>query len=243
LLPLQSLLIHMPRPDAPDALSPVCPVGNGADTPNGATEYLVPLVGTLNPRFDGTHSLWLVASTWSTPAASRVLTVQVRQYPYSGGAVQSFNMTRTITPNTDLTGTLQYVDLGPITLPLNDIPPGSTDAYFAVTVTSSVTADRFLDVLFLDTQGSLVHLDIGAGSIFNNIWIDQPDSSRNLGRILGSDADKDRAFSITQYAAKVSGAGLAVYPDMNNRVLLYAAQGVPSASANYPPEWWTERLA
>lgn len=243
LLPLQSLLIHMPRPDAPDALSPVCPVGNGADTPNGATEYLVPPVGTLQPRFDGTHSLWLVASTWSTPAAPRVLTVQVRQYPYSGGAVQSLNMTRTITPNTDLTGTLQYVDLGPITLPLNDIPPGSTDAYFAVTVTSSVTADRFLDVLFLDTQGSLVFLDIGAGSIFNNIWIDQPDSSRNLGRILGSDADKDRAFSITQYAAKVSGAGLAVYPDMNNRVLLYAAQGVPSASANYPPEWWTERLS
>jgi hypothetical protein len=247
LLPLQSVLLHMPQPTAPDALSPVCGVGNGADTPNGATEYLVPQIGILQPRFDGSYSLMLVVGTWSSPASSRTITVQVRQYPYSGGTAATLNISRTITPNVDLVsggaGTLQYVDLGPVTLPLNDLPPGSTDAYFAVTVTSTITADRYLDLLLLDTQGSTVLVDVGSSTIYNNVWLDQPSSSRNLGRILGSDADKDRAFSLTQYASKMSGGPLAVYPDMNNRILLYSAQGAVSASASYPPEWYTERLS
>jgi hypothetical protein len=243
ILAMQSLLVHMPAASAPDALSPVCVVGNGNDTPNGGTEYLVPVVGALNPRFDGCYSVYVVVKTWNTPSAARTITVQLRQYPFTAGTAVTQNVVRTLTPNTDLTGTLQYVDMGPVTLPLADIPPGSLSPYFALTVTSTNTSDRYYDVLFLDTQGQLWLLDVGGASIFKNIWLDQPDSSRGLGRVLGSDVDRDRAVSATQYLTRASGGPLAVYPGRNNRLLAYSAQGCPGVTAFYPPQWWSERLS
>lgn len=243
LLPLQSLLVHAPPRDAPDLYNPLCPVGNGADTPNGATEYLIPDLGNLNARYDGTYTMFLVASTFSAPSSSRNLTVQLRQYPYSGGTAVTLNVVRNgLTPSTDLLGTQTYVDMGPVTLPLADLPPGSLSPYFALTVTSSLTADRFLDVILIDTAGSFVLVNVGAASVFNNIWLDPPDATRDLGRILGSNADRDQAVSAIQYAERFSGPPMAVYPDANNRIFVYSGQGAPGITGYYPPQWWTERL-
>jgi len=245
LVPLASLLLHCPSREEPDAFNPLCPVGNGADVPDGTHEYAVPAIGNLAARFDGTYTAYLVASSWSGgfgSGSSRTVTVQFRQYPYSGGTAVTQNISRTLTPGTDLAGTGQFVDLGPVTLPLADIPPGSLSPYFAVTVTSSLTADRFLDLLLISTAGDLVLLNVGSGSVFQNIWIDQPDSTRDLGRILGSNADRDQAVSALSYAERYSGGPLAVYPDGYNRILAYSAQGAPAVTGFYPPQWWTERL-
>jgi hypothetical protein len=244
ILPLQSLLVHQPAPDAPDTFNPLCPVGNGADTPNGSTEYQIPDLGNLNARYDGTYTMYLVASAWNSPTTSRNLTVQLRQYPYVGGTATTLNVVRnSITPSTDLLGTQLIVDMGPVTLPLWDLPPGSNNGYFALTVTSSNTSDRFLDVLLIDTAGTFVLLNIGSSSVLNNIWIDQPDATRDLGRLLGSNADRDQSYSILQYAERFSGGPFAVVPDSNNRIFVYSAQGAPGVTAYYPPQWWTERLA
>lgn len=244
LLPLQSLLIHSAPRDAPDLFNPLCPVGSGADTPNGATEYQIPDIGQLNSRYDGTYSLYLIASSFSTPSSSRNLTVQLRQYPYSGGTAVTQNIVRNgLVPSTDLLGTQTIVDMGTVTLPLADIPPGSLSPYFAMTVTDTITADRFLDALLIDTRGTFVLINVGSSSVFNNIWIDQPDATRDLGRVLGSNADRDQAVSALQYTERFSGGPLAVYPDANNRLFAYSAQGAPGLTAFYPPQWWTERLA
>jgi hypothetical protein len=244
LLPLQSLMVHSAPRDAPDTFNPLTPVGNGADTPNGATEYLVPDIGNLNARFDGTYTLYLIASSFNTPSSSRNLTVQLRQYPYTGGTALTLNIVRNgLVPSTDLTGTQSIVDMGAVTLPLADIPPGSLSPYFALTVTSTITADRFLDVVLIDTKGTFILLNIGSSSVFNNLWIDQPDATRDLGRILGSNADRDQAVSAIQYAERFAGGPLAVYPDASNRMFAYSAQGAPALTAFYPPQWWTERLA
>jgi len=246
LVPLQSLLIHAPAREEPDAFNPLCPVGNGADVPDGTHEYVIPAIGNLAARYDGTYTAILVASAWSGgfgSGSSRTVTVQFRQYPYSGGAAVTQNISRAVVPLTDLAGTGQYVDLGPITLPLAGIPPGSLSPYFAVTVTSSLTGDRFLDLLLISTTGDLVFLNIGSGSVYNNIWIDQPDSTYDLGRILGSNADRDQAVSALQYVERFSGGPLAVYPDSYNRMLAYSAQGAPAITGFYPPQWWTERLS
>jgi hypothetical protein len=243
ILPLQSLLVHAPARDAPDLFNPLCPVGNGADTPNGATEYLVPATGNLSSRYDGTYTLYLVASSFSTPTVSRTITVQLRQYPYSGGTAMTLNVARTLTPTSDLLGTGTIIDMGPVTLPLADLPPGALSPYFAMTVTDTNTSDRFLDAILIDTRGTFVLVNVGSGSVFNNIWVDQPDATRDLGRILGSNADRDQAVSALQYAERFSGGPLAVYPDSNNRLFVYSAQGIPGLTAFYPPQWWTERLA
>jgi hypothetical protein len=243
ILPMNSLLIHIPSPDAPAELSPLCPVGNGADVPNGATEYTVPPVGTLAARFDGSYSLWLVNGTWNSPASPRDLTVVVKQYAYSSGPSISQTMQRlAVTPSTDIVN--GYVDMGTITLPLWDLPPGNYDGFIVVTVTSSNTSDRFLDVLFLDTQGQLVFINMPGTAFANNIWGDQAELDRDQGRISASDLDRDRARSVigSDPSNRVSGGPLSVTPDRHNRVLVYQGIGVPSVIFSYLPCWWAGRL-
>jgi hypothetical protein len=242
LLPIASLLVHAPSPGAPDTFNPLCPVGSGADVPNGATEYAVPDIGNLNARFDGTYTMYLVAGTWNTPAAARDLTVVMRQYPYTGGTAATQSIARnSVVPNTDITN--GFVEMGPVALPLNQLAPGGLDSYFAFTVTSSNTSDRFLDILMIDTQGHLTLVNVPGASVWNNIWLDAPDADRNLGLILGSPADRDQASSLLQYVDRFSGGPLSVSPDHNNRLLVYSAQGSPGLTAFYTPQWWTERLA
>jgi hypothetical protein len=238
------LVVHTPSENAPDAFNPLVPVGNGADSPNGSTEYLVPDIGNLNARFDGTYTMYLVAGTWSSPSSSRDLTVQARQYPYTGGVAATQNIVRkALTPSTDLLGTLQYVDMGPISLPINQLSPGGLDSYFGFTVTSTLTADRFLDILLIDTQGQFILINVPGSSVWNNIWLDAPDADRNLGLPLGSPADRDQASSLLQYVERFSGGPLSVTPDHNNRIMIYSAQGAPGITGWYTPNWWTERLA
>lgn len=243
ILPLASLLVHAPGRDAPPTYQPICAVGNGADTPNGATEYLVPPPTgvNLNARFNGTHVVYLIAGTWNTPANSRTLTVQLRQYPYSGGAVASVNLTRTVTPNADITN--GYVDMGAVTLPINAIPSGSVSAYFGLTVTSSNTADRFLDCLIMDVTGSLVLMNQAGSSVLQNVWLDPPDTNHPLGLVSGSNTDRDQAYSLTQSIERYSGHPMSVDPQITNRLLVYAAQGVPGFTATYLPRWWMDRAA
>lgn len=243
ILPMNSLLIHIPGPDAPAELSPLCPVGNGADTPNGGTEYTVPPVGTLAARFDGSYSLWLINGTWNSPASPRDLTVVVKQYAFTSGPSTTQTMQRlAVTPSTDIVN--GYVDMGTITLPLWDLPPGNFDGFIVVTVTSSNTADRFLDVLFLDTQGQLVFINMPGTAFANNIWGDQAELDRDLGRISASDLDRDRARSVlgSDISNRVSGGPLSVTPDRHNRVLVYQGIGLPSVIFSYLPCWWAGRL-
>jgi hypothetical protein len=241
IFPLGSFLVHMPQIDAPAALNPVCSVGNGADAPDGR-EYTFPAVSNLNARFDGTYTVFLIASAWNTPASSRTLTVQLRQYPFSGGTgLAAPALTRTVTPNTDITN--GYVDMGAVTLPLADLPPGNTDAYFTVGVTSGNAADRFYDILLVDSQGQLVLVNMPGTAFVNLAWIDEADRDRDLGRVSGSDTDLNRARSLLQWTDRLSGGPLSVTPDQDNRILIYATQGVPAATAYYAPRWWTERLS
>jgi hypothetical protein len=241
LLPLASLMIHMPGRDAPEALSPLIPVGGGADPPDGR-EYAVPDSGSLKGTFDGTYTIMAVAQTWNSPASARNLTVTIRQYPYSGGTAVSQALTLNgVVPNNDVVN--GYVDMGVITLPLSQLPPGNTDSYFTVGVTSSNASDRMLDVLALDLAGRSLLVNVPGASIFNNIWVDEPDHDRNLGGVFASDADRDRAVSAFRYIDRISGGPFAVSPVRNNRLLCYAAQGCPALICTYLPRWRVDRLS
>ena len=239
--PLASVLIHMPGRDAPPALSPMVTVGNGADTPNGATEYTFPAVGALNARFDGTYTVYLVASTWHTPAASRTVTVQFRQYAYSGATAVTLNLARTLVPSTDVNN--GYVDMGAVTLPLQPMPAGQTAGYFTVTITSSDTADRFYDVITLDTSGSTVLMNQPGTSVLANVWLSAPDPNRALGFVLGSNADLDQSWSLAGAIERMSGEPIAVDPLINNRLLIYSQQGMPGSAVSYIPRWWMDRAS
>jgi hypothetical protein len=243
LLPLSSFLAHMPGRGAPAALNPYCPVGAGADIPNGSIEYTVPAPFSLGipATFDGSYTLYLVASSFTGTTSPHQVTVTIRQYPYAGGTPVSTSLTRTFTPSTDINN--GYVDMGPVTLPVQDIPPGNLQAYFTIAVTeASWTGSRYLDALLLDVTGTTLLVNVPGGtSILNNIWVDAPDTNRAVGGIFGSNGDRDQAFSVATMIERMSGTAFTVDPGEHNRLLIYSAQGNPAVTGWYTPRFWMDR--
>jgi hypothetical protein len=238
-------LVHLPGPDAPAAFSPLVVVGGGADIPDGTTEYPVPAVlGGQNARFNGTYSIILTAFSWHSPASARLLTVTVKQYEYAGGPSVSVAASRTVTPNTDVANGIVVIDN--VTLPISDIPADNSSSLFTVTVTSGDTADLFLDVLFIDTEGQFAMVNIPSGSGYTSFWLDEPDPTQDLGLALGSTYDRSQAVSITGLGTVAvpsfiaSGGPLTVDPGLN-QLLVYAIEGQPSLTAWYFPRFWVDR--
>ena len=235
----QTLIAHRPGPDAPASLSPFVSVGNGGDTPNGSTFYTIPsLVTGINATFDGTYSIMLTAETWSSPSTSRQVTVTVYQYEQSGGTSATATVSRTFTPSTDVTNGM--VVLGELTLPVSDIAPDNVDAYFAITVTDTNTADRFLDCIFLDTMGQTCWVNL-ATSNYTIFYIDAPTTDRDLGRVLGSTSGRAQATSVLA-SSFVSGGPLTVDPG-SCTLFCYSIQGAPSLVAYFFPNWFVDRLS
>jgi len=239
----KTLVAHIPGPNAPASLIPFVSVGNGADTPNGGTEYAIQAVASgVNARFGGTYSILIVAETINSPSSSRTITLAIKEYEYSGGPATSTTVARTFIPDTtgavDLTSGLNgFIALGEVTLPTRDIAPDNTASYFTVTVTDTDTSDRFLDVLFIDTSGQLVLINLSSGYL--NYFVDVPDQTSDLGRILGSQGDRNQAASVLA-SAIVSGGPLLVNPG-NNTLLAYAVEGAPSIVATYRPAYRIDR--
>ena len=133
-----------------------------------------------------------------------------------------------------------------MTLPISDIPAVNSSSLFTVTVTSGDTADLFLDVLFIDTEGQFAMVNIPSGSGYTSFWLDEPDPTQDLGLALGSTYDRSQAVSITGLGTVAvpsfiaSGGPLTVDPGLN-QLLVYAIEGQPSLTAWYFPRFWVDR--
>jgi hypothetical protein len=249
LTPFKTAIIHRPGLDAPSMLNPLVSVGNGADAPDGTTQYpVISPVASQNARFAGTYTVVLVNLLWDNPSAARTVTVTVNQYEYPGGpvsAVSTFPLA--LTPNSyDILNRPTpsgngFVVLGEVTLPARDLADDQSTAYFTVTVTDTDTTDRFLDVLFLDTEGQTILVDIGAaGTGYVNYYLDAPDPNNDLGDLLGSSYDRSQAVSVID-SSIWAGGPLSVIPGVNP-ILVYAVEGQPNLIATYAPCWYTDRL-
>jgi hypothetical protein len=238
--PFKTLLAHRPGPDAPPSLNPLVPVGNGADVPNGATQYPVPsLVAGVNARFGGTYTVLLANFTWNNPTAARTITVTVTQAEYASGPSYATSASVTVTPTGGVTN--GFVTVGELTLPYKDIAADNQSAVFTVSVTDTNTADRHLDVLFLDTTGeTLVVNEPTTGYV--TYFADEPDPDRDLGRLLGSQFGRPDAISVLD-AAIISGGPLTVDPAAAAAILLvYALEGSPAVAMSYFPRYWIDRV-
>lgn len=232
----QTLIAHRPSPDAPQDLCPFVTAGNGTDPPDNR-EYSVPslVAGTL-ADFDGTYSFVLTNFSWNNNTAPRTVTLTVHQYEYAGGPSYTQSLIRTFTPNTDIRNGI--VSMGELTLPGKDVAPDNTTGFYTVSILDSNGSDRFLDVLILDTQGQTV---IWSGTTgYTNVYVDEPPTDRDLGRVLGTMFDRNSAISVLDQC-NVSGGPLTVYPG-DNILLLYCIEGAPAAVASYSPRWQNDRL-
>lgn len=150
-----TLIVHRPAYGSPNTFVPCVPINGG----NGTTVTMPVPVSNVNATFDGTYSVMLTNNTWNTPANARTLSVTVTQYEYVGS--NGFSQTSTpisIIPNTQVTNGI--VVLGNITLPIKAVAPGNTTSFYTVTVNDSNGSDTFFDVLFLDTMGQSVLVNI-----------------------------------------------------------------------------------
>jgi hypothetical protein len=236
LAPFKTLIAHRPGPDAPATLTPFVSTTSPADPPDGR-QYPVPsLVAGVNARFGGTYSVVLVAYAWNAPTVPREVTVTVWQYEYPGGPSYPAAVSATLTPSGITNG---IVTIGELTLPVRDIAPDNTTAYFAVGINSANLADQFLDVIFLDTLGSTLMVANNTESV-NNLYVDAATVDRDIGRVMGSWYDRAEAVSILG-SAFVSGGPLTVEGGQDAILLAYSLEGCPAVSITYTPRFFLDR--
>jgi hypothetical protein len=238
--PLQAfgtLIAHRPGRDAPENLNPCVPVLSTSDPPDGR-QYTVPqVISGVSSLFRGTYSVLLMNYVWDSPTVPRQITVTVYQYEYVGGPAWTAQLTRTLTPATDIVNGL--VVMGELTLPVKDMDPSNTSGYYAIGINDSDQLDQFLDVLLLDVQGETVIINIPPGNSYTNFFIDEPSSDRDLGRIMGSDLDRSQAISVLD-SCIVSGGPFYLTPG-DNTFLAYCPQGAPNLGVTYLPRWYSDR--
>jgi hypothetical protein len=238
LAPFATLIAHRPGPDAPASLTPFVSTTSASDPPDGR-EYPVPsLVAGVNAQFSGTYSIVLVSYSWANPTVPRLVGVTVHQYAYPGGPSVSAIVSQMITPSGIVNG---FVVLGELTLPVQDIAPDNTTAFFTAGITSGNQADQFLDILFIDTTGQTIMVATNTQP-FNNIFADPPTIDRDQGRIMGSWYDRAEAVSILG-STFVSGGPLTLEGGQDCQLLVYALEGVPAVAITYTPHFYLDRTA
>ncbi|HEY2638952.1 MAG TPA: hypothetical protein VGI66_03585 [Streptosporangiaceae bacterium] len=238
----KTLIAHRPPLGSPKMFWPLVGVGNGADTPNGATQYTMPQpVSGVNARFGGTYSVYLINSSWNLPANSRTITVTVTQNEYASGATYTTSCAVTLIPNTQVVNGI--VCAGVLTLPVRLIPPDNSQAFFTVSVTDSNTSDRFLDCIFLDTQGQTMIVNEAAGYL--TYYVDEPDPNLDMPRFLGAQSlGRPAAVSVSDVLTW-SGGPFSIEPsEADNLLFAYCADAAaPNISASYFPRWYFGRLS
>jgi hypothetical protein len=242
----KSLIVARPPLGALKTFQPLVSVGAGADPPDGTHQYTMPqpTVG-INADFGGTYTVYLVASSWSGGSSSgttRNITVTVTQYEYAGGPGYSVaTLPVTVAPNQVSNGILTA---GVLTLPVKSVAPDNLGGYYTVSVTDSNTSDRFLDCIFIDTQGQCVVINEPTSG-YVTYFLDAPDPNVSLGRIMGSQSGRPNAISVMDNTPYISGGPLFVEPaDSDNALFVYSADAAaPNVSLSYYSAWFFDRSA
>ena len=242
----KTLIVHRPPLGAQKTFQPLVSVGAGADPPDGTHQYTMPqpTIG-VNADFSGTYTIYLINSSWSGGSGSgtaRTIFVTVTQFEYAGGPGYSTSTLPVIVaPNQVVNGILVA---GVLTLPVKAVAPDNVGGYYTVSVTDSQTADRWLDCLFLDTQGQSVCVNEPTTG-YLTYYIDAPDPNVSLGRIMGSQGGRPNAISVMDNTPYISGGPLFVEPaDSDNSLFCYCADGsAPNVSLSYYAAYFFDRTA
>jgi hypothetical protein len=238
--PFKSLIVHRPPLGALKMFQPLVSVGGGNDVPNGATQYTMPQpVAGVNASFGGTYTLYLVAA--SLAGGSRTVTVTVNQFEFNGGPSYSVSTTPVTVTSSQVSNGL--ICAGVLTLPIKGVAADNTSGYYTVSVTSNNTADRYYDLIFLDTMGQTVIVNEPSGNGYITYYIDAPDPDRSLGLVLGSWNGRASAVSVMDACQAISGGPLAVEPaDGDNALFTYCADGLaPAIGVSFWPSYFYDR--
>jgi hypothetical protein len=242
LQPFNTLIVHSLGIGSNPNVNPCCPIPI-TDQPNNQ-EYAIPSVDGIQPAaFSSTYTVLLAAWAWnsSTASSTRQLTVTVNQYEYPGGPRYAVQASRAVTPSTDIINGL--VNMGEVTLPVKDYTRYNDQSYFTVSVNDTDLNDVFMDVLFLDTLGQTVLINVAPGNPghgnYVNYFIDEATPDRDLGFIGASFQDRQHSVSVLD-SAQVGGGPLYIGPG-DNLFFVYSTQGAPNLAVNYNPRWYLDR--
>lgn len=240
LAPFSNFIAHRPGPLAPASLQPWVSTASTSDPPDGRQYAVTSLVPGVNARFNGTYSMVAVSYNWDSPSVQRLVTITVYEYQYVGGPVTSSSCSRLITPDTTDSSVGGICQIGNLSLPFHDIAGDNSTAYYEVGITSANASDRFSDILFLDTTGQTFIVDTG-DTEYVNFYLDEPDSSRAIGRILGSAFDRTEAISVSDMLYSMSGGPITINPG-DNKIFLFSTAGAPAAVVSYFDRYRVDRV-
>lgn len=235
----KTLLLHRPGFYAPEEFNPLFPIPAG-DAIDGSITYIYPaLVPGILPRFNGTYTVMVVGSAWNSPTTSRTITVTVTLVEQLFASTYAQQVQWSFIPNNLPYNNTPFVALGNLTIPSVEIPPDNLNAYYTISIHDTNTSDTLVDVIFLDTMGSTVI--VNSPNPYTQMYIDEPLTSRRIGRIMGTQVDRANAVSLLAAAQMVSGGPPTINPHGNQSLLAYCLEGAPNMRMLYYPRWMFDR--
>lgn len=238
----KTLLLHRPFIDGSRTLLPYIACQKTSVPTSDMVQGIYPNVP---PHFQGTYS-FMIAGTFNTPANARTVTVTVNEFESAPGGVlpsatSTQSVSKTFKPNDPipLGAPNGMITIGELTLPNKDIPPDNTTAVYQVIIASTNSSDVITDVMMLDTMGQTVQINEATG--YSTMYIDEPTPDRDIGRIMGSQYDRNYAISIMD-SAFPSGGPLTLEPG-DNILFAYCVEGAPALVASYFPRYFIDRTA
>jgi hypothetical protein len=199
--------------------------------------FIPPLTRGFNPRFGGTYSILLSADHWDQPDDEHTVTFMVRQCEFLHDTRSNVTqVSRTFTPSVDAINGLIEIDT--MTIPERVLPPEATAPFYKMRLGSDHPLDVWDSVMFLDTQGSTIIVNVQTGDSYAQMFMDEPTAEVDIGIVSGSRTDRSAAVGIFDQAW-VSGPPLMVEPG-DNLLMVYSHDGPPAALATYSPRWMVD---
>jgi hypothetical protein len=122
------------------------------------------------------------------------------------------------------------------------LAPDNTGAVYTVSINDTNTADRFYDLIFVDTQGQTILINEPTTG-YVNYYVDIPDPNVNLGNIMGSQSGRPNAISVLDQTT-LSGVCMFLEPaDCINQLFVYSADAAAgiAIAVEYYPHWFFDR--
>lgn len=235
----KTLVLHRPNVDGSKSLYPYIACSSGVPPTLDQVQSITPGIPAKFGGDDGagTYTFLLAASSFNSPSSPRTVTVAVNEYEYASQVTPSAtsSISRTFTPSTDALNNL--ISIGELTLPNKYVPPENANVIYKVAINDTNGSDVWQDILMLDTMGQTIFINDPVA--YAQYFVDAPTPTFDIGRVLGSQLDRNQAISVLDYAYPTGGP-LTAEPGLNI-LFAYAYEGAPALIAQYLAQWFIDR--
>jgi hypothetical protein len=218
-----AFLLHSPPEDQDSNAAILSSLSNAS---NSQTVTIAAVNGNLR----GTYTVVLGVDIVGGGAVTATVTITQQQSAVNVGTAKVLSKA--------YTSGAHVIPVGEVTLPLYDVPVDNNTTGYTVQVVIT-GADRYTEVMLLDTRGQTILSDTDLTTAVANVYIDEPSALQSAPAAYGG---ASRAVATSVLASSILTGGPIVVEPGVNAMLAWVSTSTPVLTATFYPRWLDERV-